>query len=46
MGMSPALFICLFLAGLGLFFLGAARLWWVSLQAREMNKGLSRDARR
>ena len=46
MGMSPALFICLFLAGLGVFFLGAAALWWVSLQAREMDKRLSTDAHR
>ena len=38
MGMSPALFICLFLAGLGVFFMGASAIWWVSLQASEMKK--------
>lgn len=36
MGLSPGLFICLFLAGLGIFFLGASAIWWVSLQARDM----------
>lgn len=36
MGLSPGLFICLFLAALGLFFIGAASIWWVSLQARQM----------
>ena len=35
MSMSPMLFICLFLPGLGVFFAGAGFLWWVSLQARE-----------
>ena len=39
MGMSPALFLCLFLAGLGLFFIGAGVIWWVSLQARAMKLG-------
>ena len=38
MGLSPALFICLFLAGLGLFFLGASAIWWVSLQARDAER--------
>ena len=36
MTMSPMLFVCLFLAGLGVFFLGAAAIWWVSLQARAL----------
>lgn len=39
MGMSPALFLCLFLAGLGLFFIGTGVIWWVSLQARAMKQG-------
>jgi len=34
MGISPGLFICLFLAGLGIFLSGAAFIWWVSLQAK------------
>ena len=38
MGIPPTLFICLFLAGLGIFFAGAGFLWWVSLQAREMKR--------
>ena len=38
MAMSPMLFICLFLAGLGIFFAGAAAIWWVSLQAQEMKR--------
>ena len=36
MGISPMLFICLFLAGLGIFFMGSAAMWWVSLQAAAM----------
>ncbi len=36
--MSPMLFICLFFAGLGIFFLGVAAIWWVSLQANELKK--------
>ncbi len=40
MGMSPALFVCLFLAALGVFFLGAGFLWWVSLQAKAMQTRL------
>ena len=40
MTMSPMLFICLFLAGLGIFFMGASAIWWVSLQARDMNRKL------
>ncbi len=40
MGMSPALFVCLFLAALGVFFLGAGFLWWVSLQAQETKRRL------
>ena len=39
MGIPPALFICLFFAGLGIFFIGVALLWWVSLQARAMKDG-------
>ena len=35
MGISPGLFICLFLAALGIFFAGVALIWWVSLQARD-----------
>jgi len=35
MGMSPALFVCLLLPGLGVFFMGIAAIWWVSLQAKE-----------
>ena len=38
MTMSPMLFVCLFLAGLGVFFLGSAAIWWVSLQARAMKE--------
>lgn len=38
MGLSPGLFICLFLAALGFFFAGAALIWWVSLQAQEMKR--------
>ena len=34
MGIAPGLFICLFLAGLGMFLAGAGFIWWVSLQAR------------
>lgn len=33
MSMSPMLFICLFFPGFGVFLLGAAAIWWVSLQA-------------
>ncbi|WP_281281485.1 hypothetical protein [Denitrobaculum tricleocarpae] len=33
MTISPMLFICLFFASLGHFFIGAAAIWWVSLQA-------------
>ena len=36
MGMSPALFVCLFLASLGIFFAGVGVLWWVSLQAKNL----------
>ena len=32
------LFICLFLAGLGQFFIGAGLIWWVSLQANEQKR--------
>ena len=32
------LFVCLFLAGLGIFFIGAGFIWWVSLQAAEMKR--------
>ncbi len=38
MGMSPGLFICFFLASLGVFFIGVASVWWVSLQARELKR--------
>ena len=38
MGMSPALFVCLFLAGLGIFLAGAGVIWWVSLQAGELKR--------
>ncbi len=38
MGLSPGLFICLFLAALGVFFAGSGFIWWVALQARAMNK--------
>lgn len=38
MGMSPGLFICFFLASLGVFFFGVACVWWVSLQARELKR--------
>lgn len=38
MGMSPALFVCLFLASLGVFFAGSGAIWWVSLQARELKR--------
>ena len=34
MMMSPMLFICLFLAGFGVFLMGAGVIWWVSLQER------------
>ena len=40
MGISPMFFICLFLAGLGIFFAGTAAIWWVSLQAKEMKRRL------
>lgn len=40
MGMSPALFVCLFLAALGVFFLGAGFLWWVSLQAKAQTQAM------
>ena len=36
--MSPMLFVCLFFAGLGIFFIGVGVLWWVSLQARDMKR--------
>ena len=39
LGIPPTLFICLFLAALGVFFLGVGVLWWVSLQARAMQRG-------
>ena len=39
MGMSPALFVCLLLASLGIFFAGSGVIWWVSLKAREMKRG-------
>lgn len=38
MGLSPGLFVCLFLASLGVFFMGVACIWWVSLQARELKR--------
>lgn len=38
MTLSPMLFVCLFLAALGIFFLGAGFIWWVSLQARELKR--------
>lgn len=38
MGISPGLFVCLFLASLGVFFMGVACIWWVSLQARELKR--------
>ena len=38
MGISPALFVCLLFASLGVFFAGAGVLWWVSLQDREMKR--------
>lgn len=38
MTISPMLFVCLFLAALGIFFLGAGFIWWVSLQARELKR--------
>lgn len=37
-GIPPELFICLFFAGLGIFFMGVGVLWWVSLQARELKR--------
>ncbi len=40
MAISPMLFLCLFFAGLGHFFIGAAAIWWVSLQASD-KKGKS-----
>lgn len=46
MTMSPMLFICLFLAGLGIFFMGAGAIWWVSLQAQEMKRRSAVDAHR
>ena len=46
MTMSPMLFICLFLAGLGIFFLGSSALWWVSLQAQEMKARIAEGSRR
>lgn len=38
MGMSLALFVCLFLAALGIFLAGVGVIWWVSLQAGELKK--------
>lgn len=38
MGIPPALFVCLFLAALGIFFAGAGVLWWVALQAGEVRR--------
>ncbi|MCE8009571.1 hypothetical protein [Aestuariivita sp.] len=38
MTISPMLFICLFFAGFGVFLLGAAAIWWVSLQARSAGR--------
>lgn len=38
MGIAPGLFVCLFLASLGVFFMGVACIWWVSLQAREFKR--------
>ena len=46
MTMSPMLFICLFLAGLGIFFLGSSAVWWVSLQAQEMKARIADGSRR
>ena len=34
MTMSPMLFVCLLFAGFGVFLMGAAAIWWVSLQAK------------
>ncbi|MBF9050329.1 hypothetical protein GTA62_10790 [Roseobacter sp. HKCCD9010] len=39
MMMNPMLFICLFFAGFGVFMLGAGFVWWVSLQAKQMEQG-------
>lgn len=44
MGISPGLFVCLFLASLGIFFMGAGALWWVSLQAQELKRAGNRRA--
>ena len=42
MTISPMLFICLFFAGFGVFLIGAALIWWVSLQAKHIKeKGAS-----
>ncbi|WP_268877935.1 hypothetical protein [Algihabitans albus] len=41
MGIPPALFICLFFAGLGIFLIGVGFVWWVSLQARAMKRSES-----
>ena len=45
MGISPMLFVCLFLAGLGIFFMGSAAMWWVSLQAADMKRKTVAEAR-
>lgn len=38
MGISAGLFVSLFLAGLGIFLLGAGFIWWVSLQAQALKR--------
>ena len=35
MGFPPALFVVTFLASLGVFFIGIAFLWWVSIENRK-----------
>ena len=41
MGIAPGLFVCLFFAGFGVFLIGVAAVWWVSLQAREIKRNES-----
>lgn len=45
MDISPMLFLCLFLAGLGIFFMGAAAVWRVSLEAADMKRKAIAEAR-
>lgn len=44
---APNLFIVLFFAGffggLGIFFLGIAALWWISIQNRELKRKAARE---